>query len=83
MVCGNKKALIGGTFAEWMLKREPAKEDFDFIDHFFDRDAPIPENQKGKGDEQMKATGKLKLVNFMDFVDFLIELSYPAKEPQA
>ncbi|WPQ66084.1 SIR2 family protein [Chitinophaga sancti] len=80
MVCGNKKALIGGAFADWILKREPAKEDFEFIDHFFDRDAPTPENDKGKGDEQMKATGRLKLVNFMDFVEFLIKLSYPSKE---
>jgi len=80
MICGNKKALIGGTFADWLLKREPPNEDFEFIDYFFDRDAPIPTKEKGKGDEQMKATGRLKLVNFMDFVEFLIELSYPTKE---
>ncbi len=77
MICGNKKALIGGTFADWILKREPAKEDFEFIDQFFDRDAPTPEKEKGQGDEEMKATGRLKLVNFMDFIEFLIELSYP------
>ncbi|MDP1844287.1 MAG: SIR2 family protein [Sediminibacterium sp.] len=82
MICGNKKALIGGAFADWILKREPAKEDFEFIDHFFDRDAPIPDKDKGRGDEEMKSTGSLKLVNFMDFVDFLIELSYPANEAQ-
>lgn len=80
MICGNKKALIGGTLADWRLKREPAKEDFEFIDQFFDRDAPIPENEKGQGDEEMKATGRLKLVNFMDFVEFLIELSYPTSD---
>lgn len=80
MICGNKKALIGGTFADWILKREPAKEDFEFIDQFFDRDAPTPEKEKGQGDEEMKATGRLKLVNFMDFIEFLIELSYPTNE---
>jgi hypothetical protein len=83
MICGNKKALIGGTFSDWMLKREPAKEDFEFIDRFFDRDAPTPENEKGQGDELMNPTGRLKLVNFMDFVDFLIELSYPAKDAKS
>lgn len=80
MICGNKSALIGGTFAEWHLKREPPTEDFEFIDKFFDRDAPVPAADKGKGDEILKSTGKLKLVNFMDFVSFLIELSYPAKD---
>jgi hypothetical protein len=80
MICGNKKALIGGTFADWILKREPAKEDFEFIDQFFDRDAPTPAKEKGQGDEEMKATGRLKLVNFMDFIEFLIELSYPTNE---
>jgi len=80
MICGNKKALIGGTFADWILKREPAKEDFEFIDQFFDRDAPTPEKEKGQGDEEMKATGRLKLVNFMDFIEFLIELSYPTND---
>lgn len=80
MICGNKSALIGGIFADWILKREPAKEDFEFIDQFFDRDAPTPENDKGQGDEIVKPTGTLKLVNFMEFVKFLIELSYPAKE---
>ncbi|MES2429383.1 MAG: SIR2 family protein [Bacteroidota bacterium] len=77
MICGNKSALIGGIFAEWKLKREPAKEDFEFIDQFFDRDAPVPEKKKGKGDELLMQTGTLKLVNFKEFVRFLIELSYP------
>lgn len=81
MVCGNRHALIGGKFAEWNLKREPAKEDFEFIDHFFDSDAPEPENDKGKGDEKKMVGGNLKLVDFKDFVDFLIELSYPITEP--
>ena len=80
IVCGKKSALIGGTFADWKLKREPAKEDFEFIDQFFDRDAPTPEKEKGQGDEIGMQTGELKLVDFMEFVRFLIELSYPAKE---
>lgn len=79
MVCGNRDALIGGIFAEWKLKREPAKEDFDFIDQYFDRDSPEPIKDKGKGDEIEKRTGKLKLVDFKEFVKFLIELSYPTK----
>jgi hypothetical protein len=79
MICGDKSALIGGTFADWRLKREPPNEDFEFIDQYFDRDAPIPSAETGKGDEIINSTGKLKLVNFMDFVSFLIELSYPAK----
>lgn len=79
MICGNKKALIGGRFAEWKLKREPAKEDFEFIDQFFDRDASKPEKDKGKADEPEKSTGELKLVDFKEFVKFLMELSYPAK----
>lgn len=83
MICGNKSALIGGIFAEWRLKREPPTEDFEFIDQYFDRDAPTPYTDKGQGDEILKATGKLKLVNFMDFVNFLIELSYPSKENKA
>lgn len=79
IICGNKSALIGGVFGRWLLKREPAKDDFEFIDQFFDRDAPIPESEKGKGDEIEKKTGELKLVDFSQFVQFLIELSYPSK----
>lgn len=82
MVCGNKKALIGGSFAEWKLKREPAPEDFEFIDQFFDRDGAVPEKEKGKADEPLKSTGELKLVDFNEFVKFLMELSYPAKVEQ-
>ena len=79
MICGNKSALIGGMFADWKLKREPAKEDFEFIDQFFDRDAPTPEKDKGMGDEIERPSGNLKLVDFKEFVKFLIELSYPPK----
>jgi len=76
IVCGNKKALIGGVLGEWKLKREPAKEDFDFIDQYFDRDAPLPLKPKGKDDELINYTGTLKLTDFKKFVDFLISLTY-------
>lgn len=79
MICGNKKALIGGCFADWMLKREPPVDDFEFIDQFFDRDGPIPIKEKGKADEPENKTGELKLVDFKEFVNFLMELSYPGK----
>lgn len=79
MICGNKKALIGGCFADWMLKREPPVDDFEFIDQFFDRDGPIPVKEKGKADEPENKTGELKLVDFKEFVNFLMELSYPGK----
>ncbi|MBU2492386.1 MAG: SIR2 family protein [Bacteroidetes bacterium] len=77
MICSNRKALIGGVFGNWKLKREPAKEDFDFIDQYFDRDAPIPTKDKGKDDEQTQNTGNLKLTDFNRFVNFLISLTYP------
>jgi hypothetical protein len=80
MICGNKSALIGGQFANWKLKGEPAKEDFEFIDQFFDRDSPTPEDIKGQGNEIVNQTGKLKLVNFKEFINFLIQLSYPINE---
>lgn len=78
MICGNKSALLGGSFGSWQLKRKPANEDFEFVDHFFDLDAPEPEKEKGQGDEIEKMTGQLKLVDFKFFVKFLIELSYPS-----
>ena len=77
MICGNKSALIGGIYGKWALKREPSKDDFEFIDQFFDRDAPLPQLDKGQGDEMELATGELKLVDFSAFVKFLVELSYP------
>ncbi|WP_339810354.1 SIR2 family protein [uncultured Imperialibacter sp.] len=77
VICGNKSALIGGIFGAWKLKREPAKHDFEFIDQFFDRDGPEPESATGIGDEIELPTGELKLVDFGEFVRFLIELSYP------
>lgn len=80
MVCGNKCALIGGQFANWKLKREPSAEDFEFIDQFFDRDSPIPADEKGIGGEVVQKTGELKLVNFKEFINFLIQLSYPTNE---
>lgn len=78
MIYGNKKALIGGNLGAWKLKREPPEDDFKFIDQFFDRDAPEPVEEEGKGDEEVKSTGELKLVDFREFVKFLTELSYPA-----
>ncbi len=80
MICGSKTALIGGIFGKWALKREPSKDDFEFIDQFFDRDAPLPPSDKGQGDEIEQASGELKLVDFSDFVKFLVELSYPIEE---
>lgn len=77
MICGNKSALIGGIFGKWALKREPAKDDFEFIDQFFDRDAPLPEADKGQGDEKELPTGELKLVDFNALIEFLVDLSYP------
>ena len=52
----------------------------EFIDQFFDRDGPMPENNNGQGDEVVISTGDLKLVNFKEFVKFLIELSYPTND---
>ena len=77
MICGNKCAMIGGVFADWKLKREPPKEDFEFIDQFFDANAPEPHAKKGKGDETSLLKGELSLVDFAKFVNFLISLSYP------
>lgn len=77
LICGNRKALIGGVFGDWKLKREPAKEDFDFIDQYYDRDAPVPIKEKGKDDEDTQYTGNLKLTDFKKFVEFLISLTYP------
>lgn len=77
MICGNKSSLIGGIFGKWALKREPAKDDFEFIDQFFDRDAPLPEADKGQGDEKELPTGELKLVDFNALIEFLVDLSYP------
>lgn len=77
MICGNKSALIGGVFGKWALKREPSKDDFEFIDQFFDRDAPLPEADKGQGDEKELSTGELKLVDFNALIEFLVDLSYP------
>ncbi|MBI1287145.1 MAG: hypothetical protein GC178_06145 [Flavobacteriales bacterium] len=79
MICSNKTALIGGVYGNWKLKREPAKDDFEFIDRFFDRDGPEPTEAKGKGDETPISTGLLKLVDFSVFVEFLIDLSYPTE----
>lgn len=76
IVCGKRKALLGGVFGEWKLKREPAKEDFDFIDQYYDRDAPLPIKDKGKDDEELQYSGELKLINFKNFVDFLFSLTY-------
>ncbi|MDR3611403.1 MAG: SIR2 family protein [Ignavibacteriaceae bacterium] len=77
-ICANKVALIGGVFGDWKLKREPAKEDFDFIDQYFDRDAPIPLKDKGKNDEQSVLTGLMKLTDFKQFTSFLLSLTYPS-----
>lgn len=77
-ICGKKEALYRGVLGKWQLKREPPEDDFTFIDQFFDRDSPEPVEEEGKGDEIVKLTGDLKLVDFRYFVKFLIELSYPS-----
>ncbi|MFA7421123.1 MAG: SIR2 family protein [Melioribacteraceae bacterium] len=77
IICGKRKALIGGVLGDWKLKREPSKEDFEFIDQYFDRDAPLPIKKKGKDDELINFTGTLKLIDFREFMDFLNSLTYP------
>jgi hypothetical protein len=76
IVCNKRKALIGGIFGEWKLKREPAKEDFELIDKYFDRDAPLPIKESGKDDEELQYSGDLKLIDFKKFVEFLFSLTY-------
>lgn len=77
LICSGKKALIGGVLGDWKLKREPANEDFDFIDQYFDIDSPEPNKATGKGDEVTKFTGKLRLIDFRELIDFLISFAYP------
>lgn len=73
-VLGNNAAIIGGRFAPWRLSREPSLSESIEISHFFDEDAVPPE-------EEWLGTGKLIIVDFERFVDFLdLVIGYPEKE---
>ena len=79
-VFGCKKAIIGGQFGEWKLKREPDKDDAISLDSYFDSDAPIDPDipkksddtdSEKKGEEKWTGKGELSLPDFSKFVHFL------------
>jgi hypothetical protein len=74
-VYGCRNAVIGGQFGEWMLKREPDKEDTINIDSYFDEDGSFDKNcelnKEVMGNENWAGKGELVLPDFSKFVKFL------------
>ena len=72
---GNKQAIIGCKYGEWVLRNEPDVEDTISINLYFDEDAHSDteeeKNTEKKGEEQWTGKGEFKLPDFARLVKFL------------
>lgn len=78
-VYGCRHAIIGCQFGEWMLKREPDKDDTLNTTFYFDEDVPNNEEdfkKEKKGEEIWTGKGELILPDFTSFVKFLKNMIY-------
>lgn len=82
-IFGCRNAIIGGKYGEWMLKREPDKDETLSTNYYFDEDAPIDEslplNIKKTGEQGWTGKGELILPDFAKFVRFLQSINYNSK----
>lgn len=74
-ILGCRYAVIGCQYGEWMLKREPSKQETIDVNYFFDEDAyensNDPMHSEQRGSEIWAGKGEFVLPDFGKFVSFL------------